>query len=138
MVQLSNKVVIKFLDGTIIRGVTNDFVPARENFHIIYRDDDTDKIKEVAVPLMKAVFFVRDFYGKKEGEKHTSAPKRLPGNIGKRIKVTFPDGEVISGYTYSFRQDELGFFLFPMDESDNNQRIFIVTRNVSKIETESQ
>ncbi len=138
MVQLSNKVVIKFLDGTIMRGVTNDFVPVRENFHIIYRDDDTDKIKEVSVPVMKAIFFVRDFYGKKEGEKHASAPKRVPGDVGKRIKVTFPDGEVISGYTYSFRQDELGFFLFPMDEADNNQRIFVVIRNVSKIEAEAR
>ena len=57
----------------------------------------------------------------------------MPGDIGKRVSVTFTDGEVISGYTYSFKDDELGFFLFPLDEADNNHRIFIVTRNVAKI-----
>jgi len=131
--QLSNKVVIKFLDGTVIKGITNDFIPTKDTFHVIHRDDDKDMIKEVRVNVMKAVFFVKDFYGKRGDEKHTSAPVKLPGNVGKRVSVTFSDGEVISGYTYSFKDDELGFFLFPLNEADNNHRIFIVTRNVSKI-----
>ncbi len=131
--QLSNKVVIKFLDGTIIKGITNDFVPTIDTFHVVYRDDDRDIMKEVHVPVMKAVFFVKDFYGKKDASKHVAAPIKLPGNIGKRVSVTFPDGEIISGYTYSFRDDELGFFLFPLNEADNNHRIFVVTRNIAKI-----
>ncbi len=53
-----NKVVVRFKDGTIMKGNTSDFFPNKASFHLSYPEG---KIEEIDVKELKAVFFVKDF-----------------------------------------------------------------------------
>jgi hypothetical protein len=47
------------------------------------------------------------------------------------MEVTCLDGEVIVGTTTGYDPKRLGFFLFPIDPSSNNIRVFMVTSAVA-------
>ncbi|MHB8833800.1 MAG: DUF6982 domain-containing protein [Desulfobacteria bacterium] len=46
------------------------------------------------------------------------------------MEVTCKDGEVIVGTTTGYDPKRTGFFLFPIDPSANNSRVFVVTSAV--------
>jgi hypothetical protein len=46
------------------------------------------------------------------------------------MEVTCKDGEVIVGTTTGYDPKRPGFFLFPIDPSANNERVFVVTSAV--------
>jgi hypothetical protein len=53
---------------------------------------------------------------------------------GRKIKVTFIDGEVITGYTLNYSLDRNSFFVVPADLKGNNERILIsrtATENIT-------
>jgi hypothetical protein len=56
------------------------------------------------------------------------APEEPPQ--GRLMEVTCLDGEVIVGTTTGYDPKRLGFFLFPIDTSSNNVRIFMVASTV--------
>jgi len=58
------KVVVRYADGRIIKGYTQDFLPTKPSFLVRPIDIDTsiDPV-EVLIRDLKAVFFVRDFVG---------------------------------------------------------------------------
>jgi hypothetical protein len=51
---------------------------------------------------------------------------------GRKLEVTFLDGEVIVGSTLNYRPEGLGFFLCPADPRSNNLRIFVVCGSVRR------
>jgi Family of unknown function (DUF6982) len=53
---------------------------------------------------------------------------------GRRVRVTFNDGEVVAGFTMGFSDDKPGFFLIPADAACNNARMFVVRQAVRSIE----
>ena len=53
----SNKVVVRFKDGTIIKGNTSDLFPNKANFHLNHHLDG--KMEQVDVEELKAVFLLR-------------------------------------------------------------------------------
>ncbi len=59
---MQNKVVVHFVEGKIIKGITYDFSPDKIVFHI--SDKETGKSDEINIHKLKAVFFVKDFFGK--------------------------------------------------------------------------
>ncbi len=127
------KIVAKKKDGTMLKGMTGDFLPYRNSFHMSAADAPDDST-DVLVDDLKAVFFVKRLEGSKSP--HNRPPERsLPGVMSteRRICVTFTDNEDIEGYTHSFHLDRLGFFLKPIDPNDNNERIFVVLSSVKKI-----
>ena len=78
----------------------------------------------MSVARLKAVFFVRDFNGNPgHKEQKTSAGT----GQGRRVEITFADGEVIIGTTLNYRPDGQGFFVSPSDTAANNTRIFVVS-----------
>lgn len=123
-----NKIVVKFIKGTIIKGRTNDFFPHKNRFHI---EQLNGEIVEINVEQLKAIFFVKDH----EGDKHyiKNYNTSVPGG-GRLIKVTFYDGESIIGYTQGYSPDRQGFFMVPADPDDNNDRIFVVRSSAVSIE----
>ena len=56
-----NKVVVRYLDGRVLKGMTEDFFPNRPLFHL--RPLDSQGTVDVRSRDLKAVFFVRDFAG---------------------------------------------------------------------------
>ena len=122
-----NKVVIHFKDGSIKKGNTNDFLPNKKSFHLNILDGN---VEEIEVEDMKALFFVKDHEGDKDHK-----PKYedvIPGG-GKKVEVSFHDGETIVGYVLGYSPDRQGFMMTPGDLSANNERVFVVRTAVNRI-----
>ena len=117
-----NQVVARFLDGTTLKGQTNDFFPAKALFHITVNGA---KPQEVKVPELKALYFVRTLEGDPDHHKTNEFPPFAPAP-GRKVKVTFKDGEVLVGTTQGYQPDRPGFFLLPADPRSNNERCFVV------------
>ncbi len=116
----TNKVVLQFKDKTIIKGTTSDFFPNKKQFHLTRPEGD---VEEIDVEKLKAMFFVKDSAGDKD-RKDTYDDEIAGG--GRKIRVEFIDGEIITGYTLAYSPDRHGFFMTPADVDGNNERIFIV------------
>jgi hypothetical protein len=121
-------VILRYLDGRALKGFSNDFSAVRTQFHL-WPSVGAPPSEQMIVPLarLKAVFFVRDFDGNPsyvERREFETAP------TGRKIEVTFLDGEVIVGSTLSYRPEGTGFFLCPADPRSNNARIFVVCGSV--------
>ena len=130
---IPNRVVARFADGRTLKGTTQDFSPTKEAFHVITSEGGARPIKVVLADL-KAVFFVKDLIGNALYNESKEFVQTVPG---KRLQVTFADGEMIVGATQAFHPDRPGFFLVPADPRSNNDRVFVVmkaVRSVSVIE----
>jgi hypothetical protein len=125
---LWNKLVARYLDGRLVKGYSLDFLPSRGLFHVVPLTEEGDLVdrSHVVIPLgqLKAAFFVRDFAGDPAYVGKTSF-ERWPA--GRRLEVTFLDGEVIVGSTLSYREGGAGFFVTPADTESNNVRLFVVS-----------
>ena len=126
------KVIIRYADGRLVKGYTNNFFPNKPLFHVHSVDSQpTDKGIEVYLRDLKAVFFVKDFTGQQSynEKKCFSADQKPPG---RKVEVTFKDGEVLVGSTLCYDPNCLNFFITPADAQSNNLRVFIVSTAVSK------
>jgi hypothetical protein len=119
-----NRIVVRYLDGHLLKGFCQDFHPARPTFHVSPATDTADT-KPVLVPMaqLKAIFFVRDFAGNPQRVERQSFDKV---NQGRRIEVTFLDDEVLFGSTLGYRPDGTGFFVTPADSEGNNLRVYVL------------
>ena len=104
-----------------MKGITSDFFPNKNNFHI--EDKDTGKNIEIDVTKLKGIFFVKSFEGNKDYQEQQNIERT---GLGKKIKVKFKDGETAIGYTTGFSRDRTGFYLFPSDPNSNTEKIFVV------------
>jgi len=120
------KIVIKFLDGSLLKGESTDFRPEKQYFYLKLVGGGT---KKVDLMSLKAVFFVRDFQGNKD---HKKVYKDFLPWGGQKIRIEFTDGEVITGYTSSFTTGKFGFFVTPADTAGNNEQIFILNQAVKE------
>ncbi|MFI5371242.1 MAG: DUF6982 domain-containing protein [Candidatus Eisenbacteria bacterium] len=127
-----NRVVARFLDGRVLKGTTEDFLPNRPKFHLHPLGNAPPEV--VACRDLKAVFFVRDFSGD-AARKDMKGFGHLPveANQGKKISVVFKDGEVISGYTLAYSREREGFFVVPADPGSNNIRIYVLRGAAQKV-----
>src|SRR6056297_3698391 len=135
---LGKKTVVKFNDGKIIKGYTTDFNPNRELFHVRPIDEGQEggQSEQVEVSLndIKAVFFVKDFQGDKEYQKVRTFNGYSSGSPSQRkIVVIFKDGENFYGTTHSYAPDRTGFFVYPIDQNDNNDRVFVPRSALEKV-----
>ena len=126
------KVVVAYLDGRRLKGYTHDFSPVRDQFFLFPEGADPkpgDRGTPVRVAELKALFFVKDFAG-------NPAHKQVVGDSlppGKHIVVIFADGEKLRGSSVAYNPKNLGFFMQPADPTDNNERIFVINRNVKQV-----
>jgi len=75
----------------------------------------------VALTQLKAVFFVREFEGDRS---RVDRHEFNNAQYGRKVEVTFDDGEVLRGTTLAYR-DGTGFFVQPADAGSNNMRVFV-------------
>jgi len=133
---IQNKIVVRYQDGRLRKGITNDFSPNKDLFHLESADAlPGGKSLELHTTELKAVFFVRDFAGNPRytDNKEFDPIKSL---LGRKIKVVFKDGELMVGTTHGYQKDRPGFFIVPADNQSNIERCFVVasaTRQVSFI-----
>jgi len=125
---IGQKVIARFLDGGLVRGYTNDFHTTKAHLHLT--EDGKSEPRFVEISQLKALFFVREFVGdsNRVERKDFSAAAH-----GRKVEVTFKDGEILLGSTLGFRGPQHGFFVSPADADSNNLRVFVppaATRNV--------
>jgi hypothetical protein len=125
---MQNTVVVRFADGTLQKGITNDFFPNKEAFHL--SEKGTGEVREISFRGLKAVFFVKSFEGNLEYRERTDGER--PG-FGKKIEVLFRDGETLIGFTQGFAPNRTGFFVFPTDPESNNDRVFVVNAATEEV-----
>ena len=126
------KVIMRYTDGRLIKGYTNDFSPNKTQFHVRSIDSSpTDMGVEVRIRDLKAVFFVKDFAGNPEyhEKKDFSGSQQA---VGRKMEVTFKDGEVMVGSTMGHDPKRPGFFLTPADPQGNALRVFVIAAAVSR------
>jgi len=126
-----SKIVVRYMNGTTLKGFTQNFFPNKPTFHLTPLESEGGKgIVEVPLDRLKAIFFVRDFAGDKTfQEKKRPAEGEKPQ--GRLIEVTCKDGVVIVGTTTGYDPKRPGFFLFPVDRNSNNTKAYIVSAAVA-------
>ncbi len=125
-----NKAVIAYLDGHRLKGYIYNFSAMKDSFRLFSEADPLqDRGAHVELRDLKAVFFVKDLSGSPEYKETVFAgsPKS-----GRKLEITFSDGETLVGTTDAYNPQKFGFFIFPTDPKSNNLRIFVVNKNVSR------
>ncbi len=124
---VQNKIVVRYQDGRLLKGSTVDFFPNKETFHVVLADAQAGaKPVEVFVRDLKAVFFVKDFVGNSAYNDNKEFIQSKPV-VGRKIKVTFKDNEVLTGTTQGYQPGRPGFYVVPADPNSNIERFYVVT-----------
>ena len=127
------KIVVRYANGKTLKGYSQNFSPASPHFHVRPNEAaGSDPGQQVSIRDLKAVFFVRNFSGDNSYEERKTfvVGKALSG---KKIEVTFKDGEVLVGTTPGSAALRPGVFLFPADDKTNNTRTFVVAAAVKNV-----
>ncbi len=127
---MENKVVVHMKDGKIHKGVTQDFVPSKETFHLLPAEGGGVPVR-IRLEEMKALFYVKDYMGNRDfvARRQFDAAKRS----GRRAILDFTDGESLWGTVAESEERDAGFFFFPVDDEDNNIRIFVMRSSLKEV-----
>lgn len=129
MVRRPSLVVVRYRDGRVVKGTTEDFAPGTARFTVAQENDD--RVPIVDFEEIKAVFFVKSLEGNRlYGEQKDFAIAR---QFGRRTVMTLADGEELAGYTLPGHVDQPQFFLFPVDPESNNAKVYVVRAAVAEI-----
>jgi hypothetical protein len=126
------KVVVRYRNGRVIKGFTQDFFPNKNHLHLFPVDNPSGQAIEVLVKELKAVFIVRDFFGNPE---YDDRKEYLEGEkpLGRKVEVAFEDSEMLVGSTLGYDLNRPGFFLFPADPKSNNIKVFVISSAVKAV-----
>jgi hypothetical protein len=119
-------VVARYADGRTVKGLTIDFAPDKDRFHVDVADAPAgSKPVEIRTADLKAIFFVKDLAGDPAHEERKAFDSSKPA-IGRKIQVTFKDGELLVGTTQGYQRGRPGFFLAPADAESNIERCYVL------------
>ena len=127
------RLVVRFMNGSVAKGYTSDFLPERQIFHLTAFDAKPGTpARQVYLKACKAIFFVKNYYGD-PGHRELQQFSTPPKGSGRKIRVRFKDCEVLVGTTHGYDPGRLGFFVFPADVTSNNYRSFVIIDAVSDV-----
>ena len=130
-----NKVVARYCDGRMVKGITYDFGPLKKMFHIVSDTAGVKTTHEISSPELKALFFVKALDGNKDAmAPHTISNETLKTTGMMKLKITFFDGEVLLGTSAGYTPGREGFFIVPLEESSNNIRVYIIGGSTKQVE----
>jgi hypothetical protein len=120
---MNNKIVARYLDGRLIKGIALDIDVTRPKFHV---RPPEGKAVEVQLRELKALFYVRTLDGDPEHqESKTPDPNDARGRSSTVVALTFKDGEVMVGHTIGNPMNRPYFFIVPVDPLSNNIRVLV-------------
>jgi hypothetical protein len=138
----NKKVILRCIDGTILKGHIRDF--SEQSDELILQELDSDVVRVIKIDILKAIFFVRSFEGNRQYKEKKSYGLRKPH--GHRTFIKFIDDEDMVGFLegelpwdkgFFLSQNTInnlkGFFLLPADEGSNNIRVFIFAHAVKDV-----
>jgi Family of unknown function (DUF6982)/PilZ domain len=126
-----NPIVVRYLDGRLLKGFTRDFLASRGAVDL-WPSQNLSVESRVSVPFgqLKAVFFVRNL----DGDPNYVEPQTSgTPNAGRKVAVTFVDGEELTGFTLTYQPGAVGFFVQPLDPQNNNVRVFVVSQAIRHV-----
>jgi hypothetical protein len=127
------KVVARYVNGTLVKGFTQDFFPNKDRFHVTPADTQPGGTIEIFVKRLKAVFVVRDFQGDPYYNERKDFVKGESAS-GLKLELTFSDGEILAGSALlGYDPKRQGNFLVPADQMSNNTRVFAVSSAVKSV-----
>jgi len=130
----TRKVVLRLRDGSLRKcRIFSNFSAAYKKVKVLTADGEVEDVDRGA---LKAIFFVRSFAG---NSKHHGSRSFKDGSpkAGRAVCVRFADGEVLRGRVLNMAEGRPGFFLFPADPDDNNERVFVVRAPDVTVEVET-
>jgi hypothetical protein len=132
------KVVIRYVDGSLLRGYMSpeDEAALQENVtepFVVQAADGNPR--EVNPPEIKAIFFVKSFEGSPNYSEFKVFTNR-PNGRGVWIRVQFRDGEIMEGVTPNSLSTYLNpvFYLTPPDPASNNQTVLVSKRSLKEMQ----
>jgi len=131
-IAVSNSVVARFLDGSMVKGTSFDVDPSKPICHI---RPPNEKPLEVRMEQLKALFFVRSLQGDPEHAEVRVPDPRDPRARGATVvSLQFADGETMVGMTIHYPPNKPFFYLNPVDAKSNNVRILVNRSAVTSME----
>lgn len=134
-----NKVILRFMDGGVIRGYVRAINPERDTISIRTKEGE----KRIHLSELKAIYFVKTFKGDRAYQEKKIYGLTRPK--GKRVLVKFKDGEFLAGFLEgpipwkkgfhltSPDPSQKGFFILPTDERSNNIKIFVINSSIQEV-----
>jgi hypothetical protein len=127
-----NRLVVRYLDGRLLKGFGRDFQPTRGMVDLWSEPELAESRITIPFSQLKAVFFVHDFDG---DAAYVVQPTAEEGPaVGRRIAITFVDGEVVCGTTLSYSRGGPGFFVAPLDSKTNNLKMFVLAGAIRHVQ----
>jgi hypothetical protein len=123
------KVIARFRDGHLVRGYTADFHPSKPQLHLSAEPNSSDTLF-LQLSQLKALFFVRDFTG---DQMRVDRHEFSAATQGRKVAITFNDGEILLGSTLGYRGEGNGFFVHPADPRSNNLRVFVAPGSTQQV-----
>ncbi len=128
---MEQKIVVNMRSGAVYKGVTHDFAPNSEAFHVLPAEGGGVPVR-VHMNEMKAMFWVKDYLGNRDFvARRDFDPARAME--GRRAILTFLDGETMWGAVTEDEASAPGFYFVPSDERDNNLKIFVVRKSLKEL-----
>ncbi len=119
------KVVLRYIDGAILKGYARNLHPHRPTFHFQAAAEGTF-VRELSVDGLKALFLEKSFEGDPDyRERNEFVAGDMP--CESKVEVTFRDGEIMQGCIVGYHPEQPGFFLRPADPESNN--ILVLARS---------
>lgn len=133
--QTRQRLVVRFKDGHIARGVCFALNPKETSFHLDETDENgitSGQTTQIRYSEIKAVFYVKSFDGKFD----RSTRYREWTAEGNEIVAEFSDGEVLRGSTlHPYNPDDPRFHLIPKEEKTNNISILVEASALAHVYT---
>lgn len=117
------RVVVRFLDGRILKGYGDNFLPGE--VELLVREVENDAIHRVALGEVKMICFVRAFVTDSQSTHRPTAPLIYQAVPGRRVAVEFLDGEHLEGVATLQTMPTHGFFVTPLNPNSNNIQIYV-------------
>jgi hypothetical protein len=130
---MEHKVVAHMKDGKIHKGLTRQFEESAGSFYLLPAEGGGVPVR---VPLddLKALFWVRDFVGNSDFVARRDFEQ--VSRTGRKVVVTFRDGEQMWGTVSEPSDEGVGFLLYPADRNDNNLKVFVVRSAIEELRFE--